>query len=101
MKSKYKLKNEHNVDGYIVFIGNVEIISQAFSFRQIIIEVEAGGYTQEIAFDFVNDKIFLSSGYALRDHVHIVFQLTGRGKIGDKGKKKWYVNLQAVNISKI
>jgi len=101
MARKYKIQNRHYVDGYIIFIGNIEPISDRFQLRRLIVEMDAEGYRQEVPFDFINEKMKLAEGFALGQHVHITFALRGRDKLTRDGKKVWYPSNQTLNISKL
>ena len=105
MAKKYRVENRNEVDGYIIYIGNIEPISDRFQIRRLVIELEAEGYKQEVPFDFVNEKMRLAEGFAIGSHVHITFALRGRSKILGKGemqgKKVWYPSLEVLNISRL
>jgi len=101
MAKKYRIKNEHEIDGYIVHIGNVVSHSPKFTYRNLVIEVLADGYKQEIPISFINERMSLSNGFALNEHVHITFQARGNSKIITGGQRKWYANLEGLNISKL
>jgi len=101
MAKKYRIENRHDVDGYIIFIGNIEPISDRFQVRRLVLELEAEGYKQEVPFDFVNEKMRLAEGFAIGSHVHITFALRGRNKLNRDGKKVWYPSNEALNISKL
>ena len=100
MAKKFRLNNEFEIDGYIIHISNVISHSPKFTFRLIVIESLAGGYKQEIPINFINERLSVSNGFALNDHVHITFQVRGNSNIKD-GKKKWFANLDGLNMSKL
>ena len=98
------------MDGYILFIGKIEPISERFMVRRLVLQMDAEGYPQEVPFDFVNEKMRLAEGFALGQHVQITFALRGRSKIiksrgGSEhyvdGKKVWYSSNEMLNISKL
>lgn len=101
MARKYLKENKHDIDGYVVYIGNIEHISNKLQIRRIVIQVEASGYDQEVQFDCINENMRLMQGLALGEHIHITFALRGKGVIGKDAKKKWYGNNEVLNISKI
>jgi len=101
MARKYRLQNRHEIDGYIIFIGKIEAISARFQVRRLIVEMDAEGYSQEVPFDFVNEKMRLAEGFALGEHVQITFCLRGRPALTREEKKVWYPSNEALNISKI
>lgn len=100
MPEKFRLDNEHEIDGYIIHIGNIESPSPKFTFRTMVIEVLADKYKQEVPISFINERMSVSDGYAVGEHVHITFQLRGRFNIKN-GKKRWFVNLDGLNMSKL
>ncbi len=89
------------MDGYIVFIGNVEPITDRFQVRRLIVEMEAEGYKQAVPFDFVNEKMRMAEGFALGTHVQITFALRGRETLTKDHKKVWYPSNEVLNISKL
>ena len=101
MARKYRIQNRHDVDGYIIFIGNVEPFSSKYQLRRIIVEMDAEGYKQEVPFDFVNERMRLAEGFALGQHVQVTFCLRGRGKLNHAARKVWYPSLEALNISRL
>ena len=107
MAKKYRIENRHEVDGYILFIGKVEPITDRFQLRRLIVNMDSEGYKQEVPFDFVNEKMRMADGFALGEHVHITFTLRGRSKlIEDKfnpmeGKRVWYPSNEILSISKL
>ena len=100
MAKKFRLNNEFEIDGYIIHIGNIVSHSPKFTFRLIVIQVLAGKWEQEIPINFINERLSVSDGFALNEHVHITFQVRGNSMIKD-GKKKWFANLDGLNMSKL
>ncbi len=100
-------ENNFDVDGVIIHIGMP--VSKPtkrggdFTFRIIVLELQAGQYVTEAKFMFINKHIdLLNQGFAVKDRVHINFQITGRRFLRKEGHiPDWYVSLEARNISKL
>ncbi len=101
MALKYRIANKHEVDGYIIHIGNIESITDKFELRRLILELEAEGYKQEVPFDFINEKMRLAEGHALGMHVQVTFAVRGRSTLNKLAKKVWYPSLEVLNISRL
>lgn len=101
MAKKYLKENKHEVDGYIIHIGNIEHISDRLQIRRLVVKMEAAGYEQEVPFDCINENMRLMQGLVLGEHVHITFALRGRGRLNREAKKVWYPSNEILNISKL
>lgn len=100
MPKKFRLDNVHEIDGYIIHIIPVDNPSKDFYIRVIILEVMTGRYEQEVPISFINERMNVSDGFAVGEHVHVTFQIRGKSHIS-KGKKKWYANIDGLNMSKL
>ncbi len=82
----------YTAEGKVVHIGDRRDISDKFSVRDLVIEVD-GKYPQIVKFQFVNDRIDLIEKVGLQDMVSISFDLRGREHDG-----KYYTNLNGWKI---
>lgn len=97
-----KIDNKFEIDGYVIHIGNIQDISANFVFRTIVIRRNEGTRVDpEIPIEFVNEKLELSRGLALNDHVHITFKIEGRKTVGKGGNVRWFTSLKGINLSKL
>jgi hypothetical protein len=78
------------VTGKITHIGDVEVVSEKFSKRTFVIEVQDGAFAKNIAMQFTNDKCGKLDGVAIGSTVEIKFNLESREYNG-----KWYTNATA------
>ena len=80
--------NSFTVEGVVKLIGVVEEISEKFSKRGIVIELEDEKYPQEVLFEFVNDKCSLLDDVHAGDRVKVYFMVRG-----SEWKGRHFVNL--------
>lgn len=95
-------ENNFDIDGPIVYIGMPERKTERFTFRIIVLEVQADRFVKQVKFMFINKNIdLLKEGFNVGDRVHINFQISGRYFKTKEDKDDWFVSLEARNISKL
>jgi hypothetical protein len=94
--------NEFGISGKVLFVGMPAFFSDNMSKRTLVMEVWVDSkYKQEVAFDFVNQKMDLLNNIRPDDWVDIDFVLRGRKHIQQDGKARWFNNLEATTCTKI
>lgn len=78
------------ITGKVTHIGDVEVVSDKFSKRIFVVEVQDGNFAKNIAMQFTNDKCGKLDGVQIGSNVHIKFNLESREYNG-----KWYTNATA------
>lgn len=95
-------ENNFDIDGIIVHIGLPVTKSEKFTYRIIVIEIHTDRFLSEAKFMFINQNMdLLKEGFSIKDRVQINFQISGRKYIAKNGVADWFVNLEALNISKL
>lgn len=97
-------KNEFTISGKIIHISKgPEYINEKLSKRIVVLECYMQGYsmyTQEVPFEFINDKMNFLTGINEKDWVTITFTLRGRKTIKEGGKAQWFPQLSGLACSK-
>ncbi len=68
----------YDLTGKVKVIGDVKTISDKFSVREFVVTVEDGNYPQDIALQFVNDKVSLLDTVQVDQEVTVTFDIRGR-----------------------
>lgn len=95
-------KNEFDISGKVLWVGMPVSIpgKSELMKRTIIMEGWVDGkYKQEIAFDFVNDRMDMLNNVRKHDWVVIDFLIRGRKHIQSDGKARWYTNLEGLSCT--
>lgn len=94
-------KNEFEISGNVLFAGMPVYFTEKMSKRVLVLEVYADQkYKQEVAFDFVNDRMGQLDNIRERDWVTVNFQLRGKKSIQNDGKARWYNFIEGINVLK-
>ena len=83
------------IKGKIAFIGDAEVISDKFSKRTFVLDVQDGNYEKKVAMQFSNDRMSKLDGLSIGQEVTVKFNLESREHNG-----KWYTNAMAWYLSK-
>jgi len=83
------------VKGKIIHIGETGTVGSAFRKRQVVVETEEQ-YKQQIAIDFVQDKVSVLDQFNIGDNVSVSINIRGNEYNG-----KWFVNLNGWKISSV
>lgn len=94
------MSESYKVKGNIVFIGELQHISDKFQKREFVIEVPDTNpqYTDLISLEFIKEKCSLLDNYQVGMEVEAEFNLKGRKWDGPKGTK-YFNTLQSWRIS--
>jgi hypothetical protein len=94
--------NLFDIAGRVLFVGMPIYYTEKMSKRILVIEVWVNEkYKQEVAFDFVNDKMDMVNNIRVDDRVDIAFQLRGNKVIQADGKARWFNNLEGLAVTKL
>jgi hypothetical protein len=83
-----------NIKGNIKLIGETQTFGSGFRKRQLVVTTEEQ-YPQDVAIDFVQDKVDLLNSYEVGQSVDVSINIRGNEYNG-----KYYVNLQGWRIVK-
>jgi len=89
----------YKAQGSIVHIGDTEQVTDTFKKRTLVLKMTDGEYTQEVAFEFTQDRCKVLDGYQFDQEVEVDFDLRGRKWTSPDGVDKWFNTLSAWRIS--
>ena len=87
------------VSGKIKVLGETQTFGSGFTKRQLVVTTE-DQYPQDIAIDFVKDKIDLLEKFEVGNHVKVSINLGGREWINPQGVSKYFNSLTGWRIEK-
>jgi hypothetical protein len=92
-------RNEHSIDGKVIYISPPKYISEKFSKQILAMEVFDGERRNEVSFSFSNARMESLKDIKVGDWVNIQFRLNGNRAKGD-GEPKWYNDNNALTCIK-
>ena len=78
------------LSGKIKAVLDAQTFASGFTKREAVVTIEDGQYSQEIAFEFLKDKVSLLDGVSQGDDVTIHFNIRGREW---EGHNRWFNSL--------
>lgn len=87
----------YDATGRLHEIYDTQQVSEKFSKREFVLEVQDGQYPEHIKFQLVQDKTSLIDSYKVGDEVKVTFNLRGRG-FNKNGQMLYFTNLEAWRI---
>ena len=84
----------YELTGKVKLVQDAKTISDKFTVREFVVTVEDGNYPQDIALQFVNDKVSLLDTVQAGQEVTVTFDIRGREYNG-----RYFNNLQAWKMS--
>ena len=88
------MSEKYTASGQIKLIGAIQTLKNDFSKRELVITTDEK-YSQDIKLEVVKDMVNVLDNYKAGDQVEVSFNIRGNEYQG-----KYYVNLQAWQISK-
>jgi hypothetical protein len=85
--------------GIVYKVGNVEVISEKFSKRELVLTDADDQYPQFISFTFVKDKCALLDNLAEGQETEVSFSLKGREWTSPQGQVKYFSTIEGFAIS--
>lgn len=85
--------NSFTITGKLIKRGEVEQVTDSFTRREFVIEVQDGQYPQFVKFQCVQDRTAIVSGFKKDDQIKVHFDLRGREWNG-----KYFTNLNAWRV---
>ena len=76
-------------------------VSDRFTKREFVIEVEDGMYPQHIKFQLVQDKVSVLDPFEVGEMLNISFNLRGREYTNPQGEVSYFTNLNAWRVQKV
>jgi single-strand DNA-binding protein len=86
------------ITGKVHAMMDTKQVSERFSKREFVVEVEDGKYPQMILFQVTNDKISQADSLQAGDSVAVEFNLRGREWKSPNGETKYFVSCDAWRI---
>jgi hypothetical protein len=83
----------YDLTGKVKLVQDAKTISDKFTVREFVVTVEDGKYPQDIALQFVNDKVSLLDNVQAGQEVTVSFDIRGREYNG-----RYFNNLNAWKI---
>jgi single-stranded DNA-binding protein len=83
----------YDLTGKVKLVQDAKTISDKFTVREFVVTVEDGKYPQDIALQFVNDKVSLLDSVQAGQEVTVSFDIRGREYNG-----RYFNNLNAWKI---
>ena len=80
----------YDLTGKVKLVMDAKTISDKFTVREFVVTVEDGNYPQDIALQFVNDKVSLLDNIQVGQEVTVSFDIRGREYNG-----RYFNNLNA------
>lgn len=76
-------------------------VSDRFTKREFVIEVEDGMYPQHIKFQLVQDKVSVLDPFEVGEILNISFNLRGREYTNPQGEVSYFTNLNAWRVQRL
>lgn len=92
-------KNEHSIDGKVLYISQPRYVSEKLSLRTLVVEVFDGNYGNPCPFVFKNGRMDELKDIKEGEWVNVQFKLGGFKGKGD-GEPKYYAENIGVNCIK-
>ena len=88
------------VTGKLIEIYNAQQVSERFTKREFVLEIQDGAYAQFIKFQANNDRARELDPYQPGDEVKVSFNLSGRPFTGRDGTQQYFTNLVAWRVDR-
>lgn len=85
--------------GVVYKVGNLEVISEKFSKRELVLTDGAEQYPQFISFTFVKDKCALLDSVGSGQEVEVSFSLKGREWTSPQGQVKYFSTIEGFAVT--
>lgn len=85
--------------GVVYKVGNLEVISEKFSKRELVLTDAADQYPQYISFTFVKDKCALLDNLAEGQETEVSFSLKGREWTSPQGDVKYFNTIEGFAVT--
>jgi len=69
------MSKEYTAKGKVIHVGGLEKFESGFQKRQIVIEIEDNGYTDNLAMDVIKDKADAAGNLNRGDQVEVSFNI--------------------------
>lgn len=91
-----------SVIGTVKSIGEIEEVKENFNICNFVLVREIGSYSQEIAFQLLNEKTELAKNLVVGKEFEVTFDIKCRKNVDERGNEKGYfTNLVAYKIKKV
>jgi len=89
------------VSGKLYVKNDAVKVTDRFTKREFVLEVEDGMYPQHIKFQLVQDKVSVLDPFEVGDIMTVSFNLRGREYTSPKGEVSYFTNLNAWRVQKV
>jgi len=88
------------ISGKIKVLGETQTFGSGFTKKQLVVTTESQ-YPQDIAIDFVKDKIDLLEKFEVGNHVKVSINLGGREWINPQGEAKYFNSISGWSVEQL
>ena len=92
--------NSYKITGAIRVINDTKAVSDKFSKRELVLDVEDGKYSQAVLLEFTGDKCSVLDTYSAGEKVEVEFNVRGREWRSPSGETKFFTTLSAWKIQR-
>lgn len=92
------MSNSYKITGAIRVISETRQVSDKFSKRELVLDVEDGKYSQVVLLEFAGNKCADLDGYHVGEPVEVEFNVRGREWRSPSGETKFFTTLSAWKI---
>lgn len=89
------------ITGRLFKLFETQQITEKFSKREFVLEVEDGKYPQQVLFQFTGDRCSNLDGYKEGDEVKVLFNLRGREWTSPKNEVKYFNSLDVWKLERL
>jgi len=89
------------VSGKLYVKNDAVKVTEKFTKREFVIEIEDGMYPQHVKFQLVQDKVAALDPFEVGDMLNISFNLRGREYTNPQGEVSYFTNLNAWRVQKV
>jgi single-strand DNA-binding protein len=90
--------NNFTIIGRINDVWPAQAISDKFTKREFVLEIQDGKYPQQVKFQAVQDKVHQLDAFHVGQQVRVHFNLRGRAYLAKDGTTNYFTSLEAWRI---
>lgn len=94
------MSTSYKITGTIRVINDTKAVSDRFSKRELVLDVEDGKYSQVVSLEFTGDRCSVLDTYHAGEAVEVEFNVRGREWRSPSGETKFFTTLSAWKIQR-
>jgi hypothetical protein len=95
------MSTSYKISGTIRVVNDTKAVSDKFSKRELVLDIEDGKYSQVVLLEFTGDKCAVLDTYSTGEKVEVEFNVRGREWRSPSGETKYFTTLSAWKIQRI